>query len=106
MKPAQNQSYSYKRRPNFYQTTTAKLSCSGPDYIEVPGGSDTVPYTDDEGNDYEIPLDDLLDYDTDNEIEFDMKAKKKAAIKAKATLKDFPLHTLMMIASQKQRVYA
>lgn len=68
------------------------------DYIEVPGGSDTVPYTDDEGNQYEIPLDDLIEYDGDDgEIQYTSGKKplsKRRVIK-KSPKKKVPASLLM-----------
>lgn len=92
-------SYTFKNQPKYTTTITSKYKLNydnggdypipeydiiakkkhkqriiyhcGDDYIEVPGGSDTVPYTDDEGNQYEIPLDDLIEYDgEDGEIQY------------------------------------
>lgn len=63
-----------------------KYRMSG-DYIEVPGGSDTVPYTDDEGNQYEIPLDDLIEYDGDDgEIQY-TSGRSKIINKRKTNVK-------------------
>lgn len=86
--------YSLNQQPKFTYSTTltagnkSKLLKRKPiyrlddddnddDYIEVPGGSDTVPYTDDEGNQYEIPLDDLIEYDGDDgEIQYTSSQKR------------------------------
>lgn len=76
--------------------TTAKSKkkvvyhCGGDDeYIEVPGGSDTVPYTDDEGNQYEIPLDDLIEYDGDDgEIQYTSGKRGKKSLKLSHKLQD------------------
>ena len=38
--------------------------------IEVPADAETVVYIDDEGQAYEISIDELIDADTDNEIEY------------------------------------
>jgi hypothetical protein len=93
---------SKKRKP--------KLHCSGDDdYIEVPGGSDTVPYTDDEGNQYEIPLDDLIEYDgEDGEIQYTKSKGKNAPLVAMHHIKDKPNYYLNMIMAQQmtQRVYS
>ena len=65
--------YSYKPNPAILFGVNKKQSGYklADDYIEIPGGSDTVPYTDDEGNQYEIPLDDLIEYDGDDgEIQY------------------------------------
>lgn len=84
------------------------------DYIEVPGGSDTVPYTDDEGNQYEIPLDDLIEYDGDDgEIQYTsgksmIRQKKRMNVpKAKRKFNQMQLQ-LAMIKSQmvRPRVYS
>ena len=47
------------------------------DYIEVPGGTDSVTYTDEDGNQYEVSIDDLQYYDGDDgEIQY-TKGKKR-----------------------------
>ena len=91
---------SKKRKP--------KLHCSGDDdYIEVPGGSDTVPYTDEDGNQYEIPLDDLIEYDGDDgEIQYTKSKGKNIPLVAMHHIKDKPNYYLNMIMAQQmmQRV--
>jgi hypothetical protein len=78
------------------------------DYIEVPGGSDTVPYTDEDGNQYEIPLDDLIEYDgEDGEIQYTKSKGKNVPLVAMHHIKDKPNYYLNMIMAQQmmQRVY-
>lgn len=86
-----------------------KLHCGrDDDYIEVPGGSDTVPYTDDDGNQYEIPLDDLIEYDgEDGEIQYTKGKGKNTPLIAMHHIKDKPNYYLNMIMAQRmmQRVY-
>lgn len=87
-----------------------KLHCSrDDDYIEVPGGSDTVPYTDEDGNEYEIPLDDLIEYDGDDgEIQYTKGKGKNAPLVAMHHIKDKPNYYLNMIIAKnmmQQRVY-
>lgn len=89
-----------------------KLHCGGGDddeeYIEVPGGSDTVPYTDEDGNQYEIPLDDLIEYDGDDgEIQYTKGKGKNTPLIAMHHIKDKPNYYLNMIMAQRmmQRVY-
>ena len=85
---------SKKRKP--------KLHCSGDDYIEVPGGSDTVPYTDEDGNQYEIPLDDLIEYDGDDgEIQYTKSKGKNIPLVAMHHIKDKPNYYLNMIMAQR-----
>lgn len=92
---------SKKRKP--------KLYCGrDDDYIEVPGGSDTVPYTDEDGNQYEIPLDDLIEYDGDDgEIQYTKSKSKNIPLVAMHHIKDKPNYYLNMIMAQQmmQRVY-
>ena len=79
------------------------------DYIEVPGGSDTVPYTDEDGNQYEIPLDDLIEYDGDDgEIQYTKSKGKNIPLVAMHHTKDKPNYYLNMIMAQQmmQRVYS
>lgn len=53
-----------------------KMKCSDDDYIEVPGGTESITWTDDEGQSYEISISDLQEYDGDDgEIEY-TKSKK------------------------------
>ncbi len=67
------------------------------DYIEIPGGSDSVPYTDEEGNNYEIPLGDLIDYDGDDgEIQY---TKSKKQVK-KYYMQSVQLRNRIMTASR------
>lgn len=78
------------------------------EYIEVPGGSDTVPYTDEDGNQYEIPLDDLIEYDgEDGEIQYTKSKGKNVPLVAMHHIKDKPNYYLNMIMAQQmmQRVY-
>lgn len=78
------------------------------DYIEVPGGSDTVPYTDEDGNQYEIPLDDLIEYDGDDgEIQYTKGKKKNTPLVLMHHIKDKPNYFVNMIAMNmmQQRVY-
>ena len=97
----------------FFVTSTlkgkSKLHCSrDDDYIEVPGGSDTVPYTDEDGNQYEIPLDDLIEYDGDDgEIQYTKSKGKNIPLVAMHHIKDKPNYYLNMIMTQQmmQRVY-
>lgn len=97
----------------FFVTSTlkgkSKLYCSrDDDYIEVPGGSDTVPYTDEDGNQYEIPLDDLIEYDGDDgEIQYTKSKGKNIPLVAMHHIKDKPNYYLNMIMTQQmmQRVY-
>ena len=72
-----------------------RLHCSGDDdYIEVPGGSDTVPYTDEDGNQYEIPLDDLIEYDgEDGEIQYTKGKGKNTPLIAMHHINDKPNFT-------------
>ena len=93
---------SKKRKP--------KLYCGrDDDYIEVPGGSDTVPYTDEDGNEYEIPLDDLIEYDGDDgEIQYTKGKGKTVPLVAMHHIKDNPNYYLNMIIAKgmmQQRVY-
>lgn len=80
-----------------------KLHCSrDDDYIEVPGGSDTVPYTDEDGNQYEIPLDDLIEYDgEDGEIQYTKGKGKNIPLMAMHHIKDKPNYYLNMIMAQR-----
>ena len=97
----------------FFVTSTlkdkSKLYCSkDDDYIEVSGGSDTVPYTDEDGNQYEIPLDDLIEYDGDDgEIQYTKNKGKNIPLVAMHHIKDKPNYYLNMIIAQQmmQRVY-
>lgn len=92
--------------------TGKKLYCSDDDYIEIPGGSDTVPYTDDEGNEYEIPLDDLIEYDEDGEIEYTKgkSPKRKLHMKAKTAAKKVQGIRMIMMANManglRNRIYS
>ena len=76
------------------------------DYIEVPGGTDSVTYTDEDGNNYEVSIDDLQYYDGDDgEIQYTSGKKQKS----KLNLLGYNTKKVMqaMIAQQvKNRVYA
>lgn len=76
------------------------------DYIEVPGGTDSVTYTDEDGNNYEVSIDDLQYYDGDDgEIQYTSGKKQKS----KMNLLGYNTKKVMqaMIAQQvKNRVYA
>lgn len=46
------------------------------DYIEVPGGTESIVYTDDDGNKYEVSISDLQEYDGDDgEIKYTKSSK-------------------------------
>jgi len=61
----------------------------GDDYIEVPGGTDSVVYTDDEGQSYEVSIDDLIEYDGDDgEIQYTSGRKGKKSLKLSHKLQD------------------
>lgn len=67
------------------------------DYIEVPGGTDSVTYTDEDGNQYEVSIDDLQYYDGDDgEIQY-TKGKKR--------IPKMYLGTLMQQARLSQRYH-
>ncbi len=62
----------------------------GDDYIEVPGGTNSVVYTDDKGQSYEVSIDDLQEYDGDDgEIEYTSSNKRdKKSLKLSHKLQD------------------
>lgn len=79
-----------------------RLHCSGDDYIEVPGGTDSVVYTDDEGQSYEVSIDDLIEYDGDDgEIQYTKGKGKNTPLIAMHHIKDKPNYYLNMIMTQR-----
>ena len=69
------QQYQYKQ-PRFYSNTTTNkktkitYKCDD-DYIEVPGGTESVTWTDEDGQSYEVDIGDLQEYDgEDGEIQY------------------------------------
>lgn len=78
--------------------------------IEIPASNDTVIYQDEEGQYYEVPVSDLIDYDGDDgEITYHSKAKgNRIPLARKHRIKDIPNYYLNMIMAQnmmQQRVY-
>ena len=75
--------------------------------IEIPATNDTVIYQDEEGQYYEVPVSDLIDYDGDDgEITYHSKSLHKVSKKKKGK-KAFRVNLLhaMLYHQQQQRVY-
>lgn len=83
-------SYTFTTKPNYTTTTTfgkqkVVYSCQHNvddiderGVIEIPATNDTVIYQDEEGQYYEVPVSDLIDYDGDDgEITYHSKGRKK-----------------------------
>ena len=79
--------------------------------IEIPATNDTVIYQDEEGQYYEVPVSDLIEYDGDDgEITYHSKAKgNRLPLTRKHHIKDIPNYYLNMIMAKhmmaQQRVY-
>lgn len=79
--------------------------------IEIPATNDTVIYQDEEGQYYEVPVSDLIEYDGDDgEITYHSKAKgNRLPLIRKHRIKDIPNYYLNMIMTKcmmaQQRVY-
>ena len=88
------------------KTSKVKYKCSD-DYIEVPGGTESVTWTDDEGQSYEVDISDLQEYDgEDGEIEY-TKGRNTTPMKMKTKSKqNMPmLNPLLMQQVLRSRVY-
>jgi len=95
-------SYTFTNKPNYTTTTTfgkqkVIYSCQhnvddidDRGVIEIPANNDTVIYQDEEGQYYEVPVSDLIEYDGDDgEITYHSKSKKrKPRMVLSHTLKD------------------
>ena len=57
--------------------------------IEVPADSETVIYESPDGETYEIPISDLIDADTDGEIEYRSKGRSGLPKKRKGGLSNY-----------------
>lgn len=74
--------------------------------IEIPATNDTVIYQDEEGQYYEVPVSDLIDYDGDDgEITYHSKSLHKVSKKKKGK-KVFRINLLpaMLYHQQQQRI--
>lgn len=94
--------YTFTTKPNYTTTTTigkqkVVYSCQHNvddiderGVIEIPADNDTVIYQDEDGQYYEIPTSDLIEYDGDDgEITYHSKSKKrKPKMVLSHTLKD------------------
>ena len=83
-----------------------KLHCDGDDdeeYIEVPGGTESVEWTDPEtGTTYEVDISDLQEYDGDDgEIQYTKSKGKNIPLVAMHHIKDKPNYYLNMIMAQR-----
>ena len=87
-----------------------KLRCDSDDddeeYIEVPGGSDSVEWTDEDGQTYEVSIDDLIEYDGDDgEIQYTKGKKKNTPLVAMHHIKDNPNYYLNMIMAKQSMMH-
>lgn len=83
-----------------------KLHCGGDDeeeYIEVPGGTESVEWTDPEtGDTYEVDISDLQEYDGDDgEIQYTKGKKKNIPLVLMHHIKDKPNYYLNMIMAKQ-----
>ncbi len=83
-----------------------KLHCGGNDdeeYIEVPGGTESVEWTDPEtGDTYEVDISDLQEYDGDDgEIQYTKAKKKNIPLVLMHHIKDKPSYYLNMIMAKQ-----
>ena len=91
------------------KTSKVKYKCSGPDddYIEVPGGTESITWTDEDGQSYEVDIGDLQEYDGDDgEIEY-TKGRNNYPMKLQAKFKQSKntFNMLMMQQALRSRVY-